>query len=66
VPYGIVTPPEGSAPRTVIEESKVRAVPDAKSVKIRYGPYLVPSAKVKGPMGHNGMLFNFPHENMEK
>jgi hypothetical protein len=61
-----VPAPAGSLPQKVVEKPRSESVPNSKTLKIRYGPYKVISALKKNGMGQNGMLFNFPHENMEK
>ncbi|TLD36045.1 DNA repair and recombination protein [Venturia nashicola] len=62
--YGITAdPPEAkSVSRKQVSESKT-GIPNAKAVKIRYGPYKIPSVKTANKLGQNGMLANFPHIN---
>ncbi|TID14430.1 DNA repair and recombination protein [Venturia nashicola] len=66
-PYGRTDPPPEAAAIPRRQELKSETnVPGAKAVKIRYGPYKVPSAKV---MMHNqryGMLENYPELDFEK
>jgi len=57
--YGKVPDPAGAGPR-VIQLSPREKTPGSKSVKIRYGPYLVPNAGYKNRVEEEGMLSNFP------
>ena len=43
--YGKVPEVPGDAPRKIKVESRAKHIADAQSVKIRYGPYKVPSRK---------------------
>jgi len=38
----------------------------AETVKMRYGPYKVPSMKKKNQLGEMGMLSNWPDTNLPK
>lgn len=38
----------------------------SKTVKIRYGPYSVPSSTKKNGLGEAGMLFNYPDPGVAK
>jgi hypothetical protein len=62
--YGIVRDPAGAAPRRHVVASPLN--PQAKRVKVRYGPYNVPNMKWKNMIGEEGMLNNYPHTSMEK
>jgi hypothetical protein len=64
--WGIQGPaPAGSAPPKEVIKSRTD-IPGAQTVKMRYGPYKVPSSKIKNMLGEEGMLSNFPHMGMEK
>jgi hypothetical protein len=63
--FGTFAAPAGSAERRVVEKTRTD-VPGAKTIKVRYGPYKVPSSKFKNMLGEMGMLSNFPHTDMEK
>ena len=41
-------------------------VPGAKTVKVRYGPYKVPNMTKKNILGDAGMLYNYPHVELDK
>jgi hypothetical protein len=41
-------------------------VAGAKAVKIRYGPYKVPSVNTANSRGDKGMLVDWPHLNISK
>ncbi|KAF2664916.1 hypothetical protein BT63DRAFT_79607 [Microthyrium microscopicum] len=56
---GKVKAPEGAAPTRVEMEPRTKQVPGAKTVKLRYGPYKVPSMKVVNVFGEGGALWNF-------
>jgi hypothetical protein len=62
---GLVPPPPNAAPKRVVLKSRT-TVPGAETVKLRYGPYKVPSSTKKNMLGEAGMLSNFPHTDMEK
>jgi hypothetical protein len=57
--YGKVPDPAGAAPR-IVHLSPREKTPGSKSVKIRYGPYLVPNMGHKNRVEEEGMLSNFP------
>ncbi|KAF2672376.1 hypothetical protein BT63DRAFT_452881 [Microthyrium microscopicum] len=63
--YGTIPAPAGSVERQVTMKSRTD-VPGAKTIKVRYGPYSIPSSKKKNMLGEMGMLSNFPHTNMAK
>jgi hypothetical protein len=65
--YGLAAdPPEAKAiPRKQEVKSKLSS-PGVKSIKIRYGPYKIPSSKTPNFLGQPGMLNNYPHVNFEK
>jgi hypothetical protein len=59
--------PAGAVGRRAESASPLAAdVPGTKRVKIRYGPYKIPNAKRPNLMGEEGMLSNYPHENLDK
>jgi hypothetical protein len=63
--YGIVkvaTP----LPARTIETTRTPQIAGSKTVKIRYGPYSVPNASKKNIAGENGVLYNYPHINVER
>ncbi|QDS77875.1 hypothetical protein FKW77_000329 [Venturia effusa] len=66
-PYGRTAVPPEAAPVPRVQELKSETnVPGAKAIKIRYGPYKIPSAKI---MMHNqryGMLENYPELDFDK
>jgi hypothetical protein len=35
-------------------------IPNSKTIKIRYGPYKIPSALTKAINGESGVLYNYP------
>lgn len=41
-------------------------IPGAKTVKIKYGPYTVPSTARKNMLGESGTLFNYPDGEVKK
>jgi hypothetical protein len=62
----IVSDPPGAAPRRVPLKTDSQ-IPGVKRVKIRSGPYKAPNmSKMSFPTGEPGMLWNFPHRNIEK
>src|SRR5580698_9567172 len=62
----LVSDPPGAAPRRVSLETDSK-IPGVKRVKIRSGPYKAPNMSKKSfPTGEPGMLWNFPHRNIEK
>lgn len=65
--YGLTSagPTDASAFQTLESRTKAQ-YPDSKTVKIRYGPYKVPSAKVPNLTGHSGTLWNYPHQYVKK
>ncbi|KAF2432732.1 hypothetical protein EJ08DRAFT_658730 [Tothia fuscella] len=63
--YGSIPDIPNAAPRKPAMKSRT-AVPNSETIKIRYGPYKVPSMKTKNLMGQYGMLFNLPNKNLEK
>jgi hypothetical protein len=60
-----VKDPAGAAPRKVELPSRVKA-DGAKTIKLRYGPYVVPNMGVKNFLGEEGALWNFPDTVVEK
>jgi hypothetical protein len=64
--YGKVADVPGAAPRKVELASRTAQVPNAKTVKIRYGPYKVPNMSKKSITGESGTLYNYPHVSVEK
>lgn len=56
---GKVADPLGAAPRRIESVSQLK-ISGAKRVKIRSGPYMVPSMAMKSETGHSGMLENYP------
>jgi hypothetical protein len=62
----IVGDPPGAAPRRVSLKTD-STIPGVKRVKIRSGPYKAPNmSKLSFPTSEPGMLWNFPHRNIEK
>ncbi|KAE9978386.1 hypothetical protein EG328_001467 [Venturia inaequalis] len=66
-PYGRTDPPPEAAsiPRQQELESETK-IPGAKAIKIRYGPYRVPSATTMMFNQRYGMLENFPETDFDK
>lgn len=64
--YGKVADIPGAAPRRVELANRNAQVANAKTVKIRYGPYKVPNMSKKGLTGESGTLYNYPHVQVEK
>lgn len=66
-PYGRTNPPPEAASIPRVQEIKSETnVPGAKAIKIRYGPYKVPSVKVENYSQGPGMLGNFPEKDFDK
>ncbi|KAF2401129.1 hypothetical protein EJ06DRAFT_581331 [Trichodelitschia bisporula] len=63
--YGIVADPAGASAKRVVLKTRV-STPGAQTIKVRYGPYKVPSTKHVNGLGQAGMLSNFPHSGMAK
>jgi hypothetical protein len=62
----IAKDPPGAAPR-VVKLQTDNPIPGVQRVKVRYGPYTAPNMKkISFPTGEYGMLWNFPHRNVEK
>jgi hypothetical protein len=62
----IVSDPPGAAPRRMKLKTD-SMIPGVKRVKIRSGPYKAPNmSKLSFPTSEPGMLWNFPHRNIEK
>lgn len=64
--YGRVAAPAGAGPTRIEETARAANVPNSKTVKVRYGPYKVPSMKVKNILGEGGALWNYPDSFVEK
>jgi len=68
------TSPEGfgldpsleNKPSQMVAAKAQTTVAGAKAVKIRYGPYLVPSVNTANSRGDKGMLVDWPHVNVTK
>jgi hypothetical protein len=56
--YGKVADPAGAGPR-IIQLSPREKTPGSKTMKIKYGPYLVPNAGHKNRVEEEGMLSNY-------
>ena len=63
--YGIQSPKPNDAPRRVTLPPRTN-VTGSKTIKIRYGPYLLPGSDHINLLGERGMLSNYPHINWEK
>jgi len=63
---GKVADPPGAAAKRFTLQPRNKQVKGAETVKIRYGPYKIPSVKEKNVMGEAGTLFNYPDPNVEK
>jgi hypothetical protein len=55
-----------AAPKNVVMETRNPHIENSKTVKIRYGPYKVPSAARKNLVGESGTLFNWPEVNVAR
>jgi hypothetical protein len=64
--YGKVADVPGAAPRKVVMNTRNSHIPGSQSVKIRYGPYKVPSVTHKNFLGESGSLFNYPDLQVER
>jgi hypothetical protein len=64
--YGKVPDIPGATPRKVELQNRTPQVQEAKTVKIRYGPYKVPNMGRKSAMGESGTLFNYPDVNVAR
>jgi hypothetical protein len=53
-------------PSQMVAAKTQTTISGAKAVKIRYGPYLVPSADTANSRGDKGMLVDWPHLNVSK
>ncbi|KAE9980530.1 hypothetical protein EG328_000266 [Venturia inaequalis] len=62
---GKVADPPGAVSRRQVMPSRSK-VAGAQTIKIRYGPYKVPSMSNKNGVGQGGGIFNFPDSNVEK
>jgi hypothetical protein len=63
--YGTVAAPAGAAQIKTVLKSPFD-IAGAQRVKIRYGPYKVPNMNKKNMIGATGMLYNYPHRNIQK
>lgn len=64
--YGKMPAAKGDAPRKQILANRTPQLAEAKSVKLRYGPYLVPNATRKNDFGEMGSLYNYPDTEIER
>jgi hypothetical protein len=62
---GKVSDPSGAAPRfqQLAQRQKLEG---SKSVKVRYGPYKLPSMKTTNIFGESGSLWNYADSNVQK
>jgi hypothetical protein len=63
--YGVVSVAK-PLERRVYEAARTPQVAGSKTLKIRYGPYRVPNAGKKNIVGESGVLYNYPHLNVER
>jgi hypothetical protein len=63
--YGKVAAGAKDAPKRVTLPPRSSAA-GAKTIKIRYGPYMVPNMKLKNFVGEEGSLYNYPDKEVEK
>jgi hypothetical protein len=63
--YGRVADPAGAAPRRQTLQT-TSTLPGVKRIKIREGPYNIPSMNKKSQSGHLGMLENFVDKSIAK
>jgi hypothetical protein len=61
-----VSPGPNPIERRVFIKNRLPKIPDAKTVKVRYGPYKVPNMTKKSIGGEMGTLWNYPHLNVER
>jgi hypothetical protein len=64
--YGRVADPAGATSKRVPLANRATTVPNAKTVKMRYGPYKVPNMGKKNIVGEEGSLWNYPDNRIEK
>jgi hypothetical protein len=64
--YGKMPGGKDDAPRKVVLANRTPQLAEAKSVKLRYGPYLVPNATRKNDFGEMGSLYNYPDTEIER
>jgi hypothetical protein len=64
--YGKLPAAAGDAPRKQILANRTPQLAEAKSVKLRYGPYRVPNATHKNAFGEMGTLYNYPDTQIER
>jgi hypothetical protein len=50
----------------VVLQARNKQIENTETVKIRYGPYKIPSAKTKNVLGEGGTLFNYPDVHVQK
>jgi hypothetical protein len=63
---GKVPDPPGAGPKRVPMANRATQVPNAKTVKMRYGPYKIPNMGKKNIVGESGSLWNYPDKAVEK
>lgn len=56
----------GLSSRVVMTPKYSREVPGSQTVKLRYGPYTVPSMMKKNGLGEGGSLWNYPDTSITK
>lgn len=66
--YGKIAPDAAGQDAGVAIEQKTRnpQIPNSKTVKVRYGPYVVPNMGHKNFLGESGALFNYPDTDVLK
>jgi hypothetical protein len=64
--YGKVPTAKSIETRFEVPAREKDLVPNSRSVKIRYGPYLVPNKTQKNLAGEEGVLYNYPDRDVEK
>lgn len=64
--YGKVPEIPGAAPRKIHMTNRTPQLAQAKTVKIRYGPYSVPNSTRKNDFGEMGSLYNYPDTGVER
>jgi len=65
--FGVIRPdPPGAAPR--FQKLKTDSpIPGVQRIKVRSGPYMAPNMqKMVAPTGEPGILWNYPHRNIQK
>jgi len=65
VGYGKVARQAGDVPEIEVIPARSK-IAGSKSVKIRYGPYTVPSVTKKNMVGEEGSLFNYPDKEVRR